>query len=442
MRIKFPGIAQADLDYAVECIEVCRQENAEQYGFPYPYFTPGGAYGAQWWQLDSSLALCGYKWVDRAFCERSLLNFVNSQRPDGRICLWGKDLLPSGVAGGDFLQQTENVSSLPKLFDSAYHILQGSTDREYKEKIYGMLKRYLDWWFAARLDVETGLMTSVFEETFIPYLGRAGEYAAVDTNVEVCVGCHYVGLLAAELGRAEDVALQASRKNALRQSINRYLWWEEKGAYYPYLIKEKKHFDCLMASTFYPLRLGIATQERRARLLELMTSDVHFNWDTIPLTSVAKTDPAFVTTEGRYKGNASWSGNVWTLINETAVRGLCDCGEDALAAELALKTLRAFNHNCAEFVNPFDGRGHGVEQYAWSASQYVELLVETVFGVSYSAADRTLHIAPRLTEELKGERIELLDLPLASGLRADVTVDHGRVECTVNSDSVNINIKG
>jgi hypothetical protein len=197
-----------------------------------------------------------------------------------------------------------------------------------------------------------------------------------------------------------------------------------------------------MASTFYPLRLGIATRERQARLLELMTSDVHFNWDTIPLTSVAKTDPAFVTTEGKYKGNASWSGNVWTLINETAVRGLCDCGEDALAAELALKTLRAFNHNCAEFVNPFDGRGHGVEQYAWSASQYVELLVETVFGVSYSAADRTLHIAPRLTDELKGERIELLDLPLASGLRADVTVDHGSVECTVNSDSVNINIKG
>ena len=103
MKINFPGIAQADLDYAVECIEVCRRENAEQYGFPYPYFTPGGAYGAQWWQLDSSLALCGYKWVDRAFCERSLLNFVNSQRPDGRICLWGKDLLPSGVAGGDFL---------------------------------------------------------------------------------------------------------------------------------------------------------------------------------------------------------------------------------------------------------------------------------------------------------------------------------------------------
>ena len=427
MNIIFPGITQNDLDYAIETLHVCRQESAEKYGFPYPYFAPGGAYGAQWWQLDSSLALCGYKWIDRAFCETALLNFVNSQRPDGRICLWGADELPHGVAGGDFPRQTKNVSSLPKLFDSAYHILKGCKDKAFKEKIYTMLKKYLDWWFAERFDESTGLITAVFEETFIPYLGYTGEYAPVDTNVEVYVGCHYVGLLAKELGRADDAAKQEGRKRALKKSINEYLWNAEKGAYYPYLVKEKKHFDCLMASTFCPLRMGIAENYQRNKLISLLTSDKHFNWERIPLTSVAMTDKAFITTKGKYKGNASWSGNVWTLINETVVRGLCDCGENELAAELALKTLRAFNHNCTEFVNPFDGSGHGVVQYAWSASQYIELLIEAVFGVSYDAESGVLSVSPRLTDELKNTRIELKEINIEGNTFADIVIDRGQV---------------
>jgi len=63
MRIKFPGIKQTDLDYAVGCLNNCMQSDASEFGFNYPYFTPGGAYGKQWWQLDSSLALSGYKWI-------------------------------------------------------------------------------------------------------------------------------------------------------------------------------------------------------------------------------------------------------------------------------------------------------------------------------------------------------------------------------------------
>jgi len=140
MDINFPGISKADIDYAVECLEVCRQDSAEQYGFNYPYFTPGGSYGKQWWQLDSSLALRGYQWVDRAFAERSLLNFIESQKEDGRICLWGADILPNGVAGGNFPQQREGVSSLPKLFDVTYHLLKGTNDEALKSSAYKMLK--------------------------------------------------------------------------------------------------------------------------------------------------------------------------------------------------------------------------------------------------------------------------------------------------------------
>ena len=58
-----------------------------------------------------------------------------------------------------------------------------------------------------------------------------------------------------------------------------------------------------------------------------------------------------------------------------------DCREVDLAAELAFKTICIFNHNSAEFVNPFDGSGHGVIRYAWTASQYLELIVEMLTNV-------------------------------------------------------------
>ncbi len=438
MKILFPCIDQNDFEYAIECLEACKQDNAKMYGFNYPYFTPGGAYGEQWWQLDSSLALCGYKWVDRKLAERSLLNFIESQKSDGRICLWGADVLPGMVAGDNVPQQTENVSSLPKLFDVAYHILQGSADEKLRERTYQMLKAYIDWWFLNRQDPKTGLLTATFEETFIPYLGCAGEYAPVDTNVEVYVGCHYTELLANELGKTNDAEALRKRKNQLKACINQYLWKEEKGAYYPYLVKEEKTVDCLMVSTFFPLRLGIAPEERRKRLIQLMKNHACFNWDTIPLTSVAKTDKSFTTTRGAYQGNASWSGNVWMLLNEMVVRGLCDCNENELASELALKTLYAFNHNCTEFVNPFDRSGQGVLQYAWTASQYLELVIEIIFGIQYNAREAVITVSPRLTETLKNEYLELKHISVTSEILLDVCIDHGKVSCSVSTDAVKL----
>jgi glycogen debranching enzyme len=151
-------------------------------------------------------------------------------------------------------------------------------------------------------------------------------------------------------------------------------------------------------------------------------------------------DSAFVTTKGEYQGNASWSGNVWTLINEMVVRGLCDCGEKEIAAELALKTIRVFNHNCTEFVNPFDGSGHGVLQYAWSASQYLELIIETIFGISYRADEKVVTVSPKITENLKNECLELRHICLSKGVFLDVGIDHGIVSYRVSSDSIKVNV--
>lgn len=438
MTINFPNISQKEFEYAFECLEDCKQPDAADFGFNHPYFTPGGAYGKQWWQLDSSLALSGYKWVDRKFAETALLNFIESQRQDGRICLWGNDTLPKQVAGNGFPEQNEGVSSLPKIFDVAYHILKSSSDNNLILKTYSMLKKYLDWWYRDRFDQKTGLITAVFEETFIPYLGCAMEYAAVDTNVEVYVGLVYTAELAEKLDKLADKADLQKKAEALKTAINTYLWCNEKGAYYPYDIRIGKQIDCLMASTFYPLRMKIASVEQKNKLITLLTNNEHFNWNTIPLTSVSKKDPLFQTTIGYYQGNASWSGNVWTLINEMVVRGLMDSDEKALAAGLALKTVYAFNNNYTEFINPFDGSGHGVLKYAWTASQYLELIIEIIFGISSNITKKEVCISPNLTDELKKQRLSIKGVMVFNNVFLDVSIDKGNLNYKISDKTVTV----
>ena len=61
MKIVFHDIKQSEFACAIECLNLCKQENAPENGFEHPYFMPGGVYGKQWLQLDSSLALSGNK---------------------------------------------------------------------------------------------------------------------------------------------------------------------------------------------------------------------------------------------------------------------------------------------------------------------------------------------------------------------------------------------
>jgi len=303
-----------------------------------------------------------------------------------------------------------------------------------------MLKKYLNWWYRDRYDNKTGLISAVFEETFIPYLGCSLEYAAVDTNVEVFVGLTYTAEIAKKLNFLEDAKQFEIKAEKLKIAINKYLWNDKKGAYFPYDLIESKQIDCLMASTFYPLRMKIASPEQKNKLLTLLQDDEHFNWSTIPLTSVSKKDSIFTTTRGEYQGNASWSGNVWTLINEMVVRGLVDYGENELAAELALKTVYAFNNKCSEFINPFDSTPHGVEKYGWSASQYLELIVEVIFGVTADFAQKEVRITPHLANSIKNENISLTGIMIFKDIYLDLFIENNKITYNISDESVTVKI--
>ena len=140
MKITMPDISQTGIDVAFACLELCKRSHAKTVGYDHPYFTPGGDYAELWWLLDSALALSGYKWQDWQFAETSLLNFIATQKANGRIGFYGHDMLPIGIPGEPFAGQKDGASSLPKLFDVAYHILMGSNNEILTRKTYDMLK--------------------------------------------------------------------------------------------------------------------------------------------------------------------------------------------------------------------------------------------------------------------------------------------------------------
>ena len=420
-RITIPGLSQSGFADAFRVLEECVVTDVPVFGFRYPVFKPGGYYGENWWQLDTSLALAGAKWANQEFAVNVMRGFAGVQalNPDGRIDLYGG----SAVRG-----QAGDASSIPRFFEAAFDVARRSAGVPERLEIYRTMSAYLDWWLSpVKRDGRTGLITAIFEET----LGEAEIHlltpqslAPVDLNVAVAIGCRNTAALAKALGKAGEAARYERAFADLRSAVNAYLWDERRGAYFNYEVKTGRLRDRLIVSTFDPLEAGIAPPDRAARLVEKLTNPALFNWGKRPLTSLAMTEAAYVEAKGKYDGTA-WFGDIWTMRNLPVIVGLEDMGRHDLAAELAWSTIKSFHGNYAEYLAPSSGEGHGVARYAWSASQYAQAVIEHLFGVDYDAVGRRLRVFPRIPRELLGKPIVLEGLVIptqpACRLRVEVT---------------------
>lgn len=431
-RVHLPGISQQDFEDAFRVLDECLIVDVPVFGFTYPVMGPGGKYGQNWWQVDSSLNLAGAKWANQEFAENVMRGFrdVQAQNPDGRIDLYGG----SAVRG-----QVADASSIPRFFEVAYDVARRSGDSQLRREIYQTMKKYLDWWLSpVKRDARTGLITGIFEEALgepDPRNIAPQTLAPVDLNVAVAVGCFNTSRLARRLAKNEEAAAYEQAFHELKDSINEYLWDEDTGAYYNFTVKENRHRHRLISSTFDPFRLGIAPPERVERLIGKLLDPSLFNWNKLPVTSIAMTEQDYVEAKGTYDGRA-WLGDIWTMRNLVTIAGLEDVDRHALAAELSWTTIKAFSGNYSEYLVPGTGKGHGVERYGWSASQYIQAVIEHLFGVDYDHFDHRLRIAPRLPRKLMNKEIWLknLVLPTDDKTRLGVTVRQtapGRAQITV-----------
>lgn len=418
-HLTLPGVAPEHFQDAFKVLDECLWTDVPMFGFEYPVMGPGGGYGENWWQLDSSLNVVGAKWANQSFAEGVVRGFagVQAQNPDGRIDLWG---------GAPVRGQVSDLSSLPRFFEVAYDVARRSADRAFQELAYETMRRYLEWWLSpVKRHAATGLITAIGEETFAVADGTPQRVAAVDTNIAVLLGCDCVARLARRLGKETDAQRYEVERDRLKQAINRYLWHADAGAYLNFDVVERvHHHPWLLCTTFDPLRLGVAPPERIPVLLDKLLDPHLFNWGKRPVTSFAMTMQDYVEATGPYDGRA-WFGDIWTLRNLPIVTGLSDIGRHDLAAELNWSTIRTFNTNYTEYVVPSTGAGEGVARYGWSASQYIQCIVEHLFGVDYDRLLNRLRVFPRVPAALCGERLglERVILPTGADTRLNVHLE-------------------
>jgi hypothetical protein len=448
--IEIPGITQADFQMAFDVLnDAIIYENLPVNGFKYPVVSPGASgegYGSNWWLLDAMLTIPALKWVNPAFCENMVWGVldVQSQNPDGHIDHYGSTRYRGAPS---------DVSVLPRCyFEAGNHVAMATTDSGFQEEIYHSLKSYLDWWLTpVKRNEKFGLVTGYHEETFSwPYwrdresfsekgkeqINFPGEVAQVDLNVSVVMGCEIVADWALKLGRQDEAEKYKTLSHDIQKAINQYMWNEEKEAYYSFDVKGGKQVQSLISYTFDVFRYGIVPPSRIEKLVEKLTNPELFNWGNIPLTTIAKTDPFYVEWTGDYAQQA-WDGDVWSMRNMVVIDGLKDIGKNKLAAELNWKTIQIFNANYAEFLEPEKGEGFGVKRYCWTAAQYIQAIVQNLFGIEYSRYEKRLFIFPHIPEELQEQIISIrrLRIPGSNDLRLNLTVD-----CTL-SEKMDIKIE-
>jgi len=431
--IAIPGLAQKDFQDAFKVLDECLVVDVPLRGFNYPFLAPGGAYGENWWQLDGSLNIAGAKWVNQKFVDDVMRGFieVQAQNPDGRIDLEGKSPSRGQVA---------DVSSIPRYFEAAYDVARRTGEAPLRERIRKSMMSYLDYWFSpAKQDPQTGLIKALFEETFGHYHKDPDEVTPVDLNVAVAVGCYNVSVLSEKMDAWPDAGLYRAKFNQLRESINRYLWNEETGGYYNYNLSHGAQIPRLLCTTFDPLRLGIAPAERIGKLIPSLLNPALFNWGTRPVTSIAMTEPDYVEAAGPYDGRA-WFGDIWTMRNLPIIAGLEDAGRHDLAAELNWSTITTFHANYSEYAVPSTGSGEGVQRYGWTASQYLQAIIEHLFGVDYDRLDARLRVCPHIPQALIGHEITIRNLIIPTGMdtRLDVTV----TQTAPGQATIFVNVKG
>ena len=396
IKIDFPGISQAQFDDAFAVLEECKAVPC--LGFVNPFMGPGGQYGNCWWERDSALTLNGYMWLDGDFARKALYNFTLVQKENGRIPLWGHDTV------GDFDRE---LSAMPVIFDTARKICRRTADKKYIGDIYEMLKRYFCWWTSPVSDYKDQLT-----------------YAPVDLNVQVAAGALAAAELAEYLGKADEAAELRKQFDTLKKSINGFLWDEEDGFYYTMnvrtgrLLKERPY-----NSAFDTFRRSIAPEDRRKRLLSVLRDNSKYGYfNRYGITTAPFDSKEFCETKGVYQGWTSWSGNIWTFRNEIIAAGLRESGHLEEAAHIAYQTVMTFNGNYAEFINPSTGEGQGVKRYGWSASEYIELIVEFLFGVDYCAWTDEVTVNPLIPKELYGKTISISGLSIDGNRTVSVTV--------------------
>ena len=151
--------------------------------------------------------------------------------------------------------------------------------------------------------------------------------------------------------------------------IDGRLWDEQAAVYVDYDVEAGRRVGVRTAAGLAPLHAGIPTDERARRMIgQLAGSRVDVDSRGWAVTSLAPDDPGFMPT--RY-----WRGPIWPILNWALQSGLDRYGYHELAGQVRSALIELSSRGGFwEHYSPLTGKGHGGEQFAWTAGLVLDVL--------------------------------------------------------------------
>jgi Trehalase len=177
----------------------------------------------------------------------------------------------------------------------------------------------------------------------------------------------------AELARALDADPRPFEEwaDGTAARLDAKLWDEKSALYADFDVRGGEPVRTRSAAGFAPLYAGVPTPGRAARMVERMTaSGVNVGEGGWAVTSLPPDDP-------RFEPTLYWRGPVWPILNWIVFRGLARYGYADRAERVRTGVIElARGSGFWEHYSPTTGRGHGGEQFAWTAALVLDLLDE------------------------------------------------------------------
>jgi glycogen debranching enzyme len=196
----------------------------------------------------------------------------------------------------------------------------------------------------------------------------------VQSNRDLAEIARVVG---ADAGPFEDAAERTAA------GIEDRLWDNDGAVYVDFDVVANEQIRTRSGAALSPLYAGVPTAERAALLVaRLDDAGVEIDGRGFAVTSLPPDDP-------RFEPTLYWRGPVWPIHNWVLYRGLARYGYHDLAERVRSAVLElARNAGFWEHYSPTTGRGHGGEEFSWTAGLVLDLVFSQTPQDSPHAAGR------------------------------------------------------
>jgi len=291
-------------------------------------------------------------------------------------------------------QEVRQFSQIPILAWGVERVYRRNGDKKLLEQSLARLERFHDWFWRERDVTNVGLCTvgaytgkiqHARWETFdyecnmddlklTAHPTRKGpKEGAWYGDIFVTGNTSYLIMAERSLARLAEIVgdrqMAARRKGRIDkavQAMRDHMWDEKAGTFLSVKRDTMEKIPVATISSWVPLTAGVPSKAMADRMAEVLATAA---WQTpLPVPTVDRTD-------ARWKSNRFWRGDVWPSTNYQIARGLADYGHEALAVDIADKTVaNAIKNGISEHYDSVSGRPLGIKDYCMSCTLVTMML--------------------------------------------------------------------